>query len=290
MKEWGVTANRLNRWAALRHPPSPGNRVMLYDVVSSTQDVMKEWCRKVPSPPPGTVVIARQQTEGRGRMGKTWISPRDGGWWLSILLPPAGRPVGKPVGKPAGKEGTSMAWMWTLAAAVALCRVLDRYYGLPARLKFPNDVLLAKKKLAGFLLESQRRPSRLVLGAGINLFQSRRELNRTLGPWSTSLTLEYRRPFSPFHLLTRYLDELGGLMREHRKHPDNVVEQAREYAWFSSDAAAIRTPRRRLKGWVRDFSARRGLLLQTMDGTQRFIAWDEVISLTYETPEPPLSV
>jgi BirA family biotin operon repressor/biotin-[acetyl-CoA-carboxylase] ligase len=105
----------------------------------------------------GTVVIAEQQTAGRGRDGRPWASPRGRGLYLSaVVRPPLPLADVPPM---------------TLAIGVGLCDAV-RAAGVPAALKWPNDMLVGTRKLAGVLVEAQSQGSRLeavIVGIGINL-------------------------------------------------------------------------------------------------------------------------
>ncbi|MGH7645323.1 MAG: biotin--[acetyl-CoA-carboxylase] ligase [Gemmatimonadales bacterium] len=108
--------------------------------------------------PEGSVVIAEEQTAGRGREGRPWRSP-PGGVWLGLLLRPAqAEPGGSPV---------------AIRAGLAVADVIDALLGRPAaRLKWPNDVLLDDRKLAGVLCEGRWQgmtPQWLAVGVGINV-------------------------------------------------------------------------------------------------------------------------
>jgi len=106
--------------------------------------------------PPGTTVIAEEQTAGRGRDGRTWHSPA-GGVWLGMLL------------KPARSELAAVA----IRAGLALADAVDALLGRPeTRLKWPNDALLGDRKLAGILCEGRwqgNTPQWLALGVGVNV-------------------------------------------------------------------------------------------------------------------------
>jgi BirA family biotin operon repressor/biotin-[acetyl-CoA-carboxylase] ligase len=108
--------------------------------------------------PEGTTVIADQQTAGRGRDGRTWHSP-EGGVWLAMLLRP-----------PPGRVELGAA---SIRAGLALGDAVDALLGAPAvRLKWPNDVLLDDRKLAGVLCEGRWQGERmqwLAVGAGVNV-------------------------------------------------------------------------------------------------------------------------
>lgn len=107
--------------------------------------------------PEGTCVMAREQTAGRGRQDRTWASVRDAGVYLSIVLRPR-LPVDQ--------------WpIFTLMTAVAVQQTLAEGYSIVADIKWPNDILLADRKLAGILAETVDTSTgrAVVIGIGINL-------------------------------------------------------------------------------------------------------------------------
>jgi BirA family transcriptional regulator, biotin operon repressor / biotin---[acetyl-CoA-carboxylase] ligase len=141
----------------------------------------------------GLVLVAEAQTEGRGRMGRRWISPPRRALTFSVLLRPA---------VPASLLG----WV-PLLAGVAVASALEHTAGVDARLKWPNDVLVDDAKIAGILAE--RWGSAVVVGTGINVLQQRGELPV---PTATSL-LVAQGPADGAdmreRLLTVVLDELA---------------------------------------------------------------------------------
>jgi len=118
----------------------------------------------------GAVVIADAQTAGRGRRGRTWFSPPGSGLYVSVVLDPGG----------ARREPERALALLTLAAGVALAEAVHRATGLAPDIKWPNDLLIGRRKLAGILAEgiasgpvdealSTSRVTRVVLGYGINV-------------------------------------------------------------------------------------------------------------------------
>ena len=103
--------------------------------------------------PEGTVIVAEEQTAGRGRRGRAWASPR-GGIWLSVILRP-GIPVER-------------VPLIALSAAAATAQAIREATGLPARVKWPNDVLVDGKKIVGILAEAGAGGEWVVVGIGIN--------------------------------------------------------------------------------------------------------------------------
>ena len=129
-------------------------RLLWYDSVPSTNDLASRLA--MGGAPEGTVVAASTQTMGRGRLGRRWASPPDAGIYVSVLLrPPA-----------------DVASMLTIAAGVAVAEGIQAATGLRAMLKWPNDVYVGSRKLAGLLAEAGTAGgavSHVVVGIGVNL-------------------------------------------------------------------------------------------------------------------------
>ena len=124
---------------------TPAWRVLAYDTVGSTNDVAAQLS-------PWQVVLAASQTQGRGRRGRSWVADR-GGIWLSAVLP-----------TPAPAERWSVL---PLAAGWALRETLASFGVAGTRLRWPNDLMVGRAKLAGILVE-RFRPDTAVIGLGLN--------------------------------------------------------------------------------------------------------------------------
>ncbi|GAA4949576.1 biotin--[acetyl-CoA-carboxylase] ligase [Yinghuangia aomiensis] len=119
----------------------------------------------------GLVVVAESQTAGRGRLDRTWTAPPRSGLFLSMLLKPVDVPVQR--------------WGWLpLLTGVAAARAMSRAGGIDVRLKWPNDLLVGERKLAGILAE--RAGEGVVVGIGLNVTLAEDELPV---PTATSLAL-----------------------------------------------------------------------------------------------------
>ncbi|TMA48957.1 MAG: biotin--[acetyl-CoA-carboxylase] ligase [Deltaproteobacteria bacterium] len=142
----------------------------------STQRVARELGRA--GAPEGTVVIAEAQTAGRGRLGRTWHSPRGVNLYCSIVLRPPLSPAAVP--------------QVALVAGVAAAAALAETPGLAPRLKWPNDVLIEGRKVAGILTEMEAEVERVhhvILGIGVNLNASRSAFPPELRERATSVLL-----------------------------------------------------------------------------------------------------
>ncbi len=121
-----------------------------------------DWLKELESAgaPNGTLVIAKSQTAGRGRRGRTWQSPAGGAWFGILLRPPL---------------SVAESGCISVVTAVAVAQALRDQYNRPVEVKWPNDLLLSQKKLGGILSEltsSGNRVESLLLGIGVNVNNS----------------------------------------------------------------------------------------------------------------------
>jgi len=145
--------------------------------------------------PEGAVLVAEEQTAGRGRMGRSWLSPPRAALTFSVLL--------RPADVPAARRG----WL-PLLAGVAVATAIRQVSALDATLKWPNDVLLRSGKLAGILVEQSG--DAVVVGIGVNVSTTRHELPAPAASSlpATSLRLEGWPSLDRELLLGRMLDEI----------------------------------------------------------------------------------
>jgi len=129
-----------------------GKKVIYYPRVTSTMDAARSEARK--GTDNGTVVIAGEQTEGRGRMKRTWLSPK-GNIAFSVVLYP---------------EVSYLPFL-VVIAALAVARSIEEITGLKTMIKWPNDILIGKKKAGGILIENEVKRKKVlyaIVGIGIN--------------------------------------------------------------------------------------------------------------------------
>jgi len=163
-----------------------------YPRIGSTNDRALELAGQ--GAPHGTVVVAEEQLTGRGRLGRNWLSTVRRGIYCSVILRDA---------LPVHEAPQS-----TLVAALALARVLSNSYHLPAAVKWPNDVLVRGRKVAGILTEMQSDQDLvrfLVLGIGINVNHSASEMTGPFRYPATSLAIELAHPIARADFLAKLL-------------------------------------------------------------------------------------
>ena len=161
----------------------------------STNDVARAWAAQ--GAPEGAVVVADEQTAGRGRAGSVWLCPRGLGLLSStVVRPPC----------PASAVG-GLAVVGGIAAA----RAIEQASGVAARLKWPNDIIAAGRKAGGILVESECRGGRVVwaaIGIGLNVNGSCDDFPRSLRPTVTTLAEQAGRPLSRIALFQRLMEQL----------------------------------------------------------------------------------
>lgn len=161
--------------AALPENVVVGGEILTFDETDSTNDLAAQAGRDGLAE--GLVIFAESQRAGRGRLGRKWVSPPGLNLLFSILL----RPV-MPVER------------WpelTFCAALAVAETAECFTGQPARIKWPNDVLLSGRKIAGILLESHqaRTPGFVVVGIGLNVLQREQDFAPELRERAGSLAM-----------------------------------------------------------------------------------------------------
>jgi BirA family transcriptional regulator, biotin operon repressor / biotin---[acetyl-CoA-carboxylase] ligase len=140
----------------------------------------------------GAVALTEEQTEGRGRLGRSWLSPPGASLLFSVLLEP---PV-----------ETARLPELTVVAGEACAQAIEDVTGIEPEIKLPNDVLIGGRKTAGILAEA--RDGRVVLGIGVNVNVTAPDLPQGIDPPATSLLLETGSEVDRVELLVEILDRL----------------------------------------------------------------------------------
>lgn len=154
-----------------------GRHLHYHDSVESTQKIAYKLAYE--NAEEGTVVIAEEQTAGRGRMDRKWHSPKYTGIWMSIILRPQ-LPIPK-------------APQLTLIAAVGVVQAIEEVSGLLPEIKWPNDILINGKKVTGILTELQAEADRInsiIIGIGVNVNTKREDFPEDLSQIASSLAIE----------------------------------------------------------------------------------------------------
>lgn len=232
-----------------------GADILVFDETGSTNDVVARLARD--GAREGLVVFAESQTRGRGRHGRTWVSPRGKGLWFSVLLRP--------------KFPVSAFARITVAASVAVARVV----GLTARIKWPNDVTVAGKKLAGILTEP--RDGAAILGIGIDVNCDRADFPPEVVARATSLKIETGQQQDRAALAAEALAQLDAYYRLATDDFDRVTEEWARRSATLGRQLVVRMGDRRIAGHAQALDGDGALLLRRDDGSvERIFSADAV--------------
>jgi len=183
-----------------------GAPLFYFPVIGSTNDVAARLAGG--GAPEGTTVAADAQTSGRGRLGRTWFSPPGAGLYVSIVIRPDD-------GKRAGRGGAvatgpGLPAVLTLASGVALAEAIRETTGLPAEIKWPNDLVIERRKLAGILAEASAQGAEfeyVILGFGVNIRPV--AYPPDVARRATSIEAELGRPIDRGLLFARALERMS---------------------------------------------------------------------------------
>jgi BirA family biotin operon repressor/biotin-[acetyl-CoA-carboxylase] ligase len=239
--------------------PDLERRIHYFPEIGSTMDVARELAKKGAAQ--GTIVIAEAQTHGRGRLSRDWLSPK-GGIYLTIILRPGICPAYAP--------------RMNLMAAVAVAATIRKLFGLMTELKWPNDVLIAGKKVCGILAEMDAEMdivNFVNVGIGINANSSVTSFENR----ATSLKEALGREISRKELLTALITEIE------RRQPllmkaDLLEEWKRLSATLDQDVRVMSLDEE-VMGRAIDIDATGALILKGRDGSLRTVLVGDCIHL-----------
>jgi len=241
-----------------------GVRFLAYYVesCSSTQDLADTLARE--GSPEGTVVVAETMERGRGRMGRRWVAGR-GGLWLTVVLRP--RFIG-------------VTHLLSLATGVAVARAIREVAGVGTGVKWPNDVLVGERKVAGVLIEGRAEADRLqyvLVGVGVNV---NNELPEELSSTATTIARVVGRPVPRLPLLAstlRHLDHLYGALS--RGEVGYVLDVWRRLSVTLGREVRALTPDGEVVGVAEDVAEDGALMIRTPGGAVKRVYVGDVVHL-----------
>lgn len=241
-----------------------GRDIHVFEETTSTNDVAEKLARD--GVREGVVVFAESQTRGRGRLGRKWVSPARKGLWFSILLRPNLRP----------QETTQL----TVASATALRRAIFSQTRLQPEIKWPNDILIGGKKVAGILTEMSAELDRVrhvIPGIGIDVNQDASEFPAELRKTATSLKIESGESLSRAALATTVLRELD---REYSRvcagKFSEIAEEWVAHCGTIGKDVTVRIGERAIRGRAESLDTDGALILRTEHGRLQCITGGDV--------------
>jgi BirA family transcriptional regulator, biotin operon repressor / biotin---[acetyl-CoA-carboxylase] ligase len=239
-----------------------GREIVLLPEVLSTNTLAMEQAAQ--GAREGTAVIAEVQSGGRGRLGRTWLSPK-GNLYLSVILRPQ-IPLHK-------------APMITLMGAVAVASAIMQACSLHPGIKWPNDILLADKKVSGLLTEmsaEQDRIRHIVLGIGIDVNMDQAALPPEVRILSTSLSAEAGHTINRTVLLQELLHSLDRWYQVFLADPTSVLKEWEKLNVTTGKRVMISGAGVSLTGAAQGIDDEGRLVIELDDGTERTVAAGDV--------------
>jgi len=238
-----------------------GRNLELYEEIDSTNTRAVALARA--GAPEGTLVLAEEQTAGRGRMGRRWHAPKGSSLLMSLILRPPLLP--------------RQAQRATMIVSLAAVQVIAQVSGLKAEVKWPNDVVLGGKKVGGILTELGLRGEQLdytVVGLGLNVNLDTSALPDLMAP-ATSLSAEAGRPISRLELLLALLEGIEARC-ERLLSGWSPHEEWREHLATLGQFVQVSTADEVIEGVAEDVDADGALQVRTQDGTLRSVLVGDV--------------
>jgi BirA family biotin operon repressor/biotin-[acetyl-CoA-carboxylase] ligase len=222
--------------------------------------------RKVPE---GSVIIAESQTAGRGRLGRSWHSEREAGIYFSLVLFPKAPP--------------SLAPLFTLATAVSMHNAVERYSGLDVDIKWPNDLLIGRRKFCGILAEIQAEVDlvrTMIIGVGVNA--NHEHFPEEIADRATSLRIASGRIQSRLEILLEFFEEFENIYMDlERKGPARVIDDWTRFSTFANGRRIeVHDGVRRIAGVTRGLNPLGALRIEQKGGhieevySGDVVAWD----------------
>lgn len=236
-----------------------GHHVHFEETVTSTQKIAQTLANE--GAEEGTIVVAEQQTNGRGRMARQWYSPSGTGIWMSLIIRP--------------NIAVQATPQLTLLTAVAIVQAIEEITPLKPDIKWPNDILINGKKLVGILTELQAEADRvhsIIIGTGINVNQSITDFPEELHHVATSIHLETDKQWDRAQLIQEILlkfENLYSLYLAQGFRPIKLLWEG--YAVSLQKPITARTINGTVEGKAIGINDAGVLLIQTSDGSVKQI-------------------
>ncbi len=233
-----------------------GRQVITYDTVLSTQFLAHEAAAKGAAE--GTIILAEQQSSGKGRMGRPWHSPKGSGIWMSLILRPQ-------IPLPKSPQ-------ITLLTAVAMTKTIREFVGAEALIKWPNDIFINDKKVCGILTELNAESDQinyLIVGIGINVNLSESDFPVELRDIATSLQIAGGRPIKRASFIQefcRIFERVYDAYLEHGFAPIRAAWEANAYT--IGKKVQVRTNQSTLYGTAIGLDPEGVLLVEDQQGNQ----------------------
>ena len=242
-----------------------GRRIYYFDEIDSTQNYALQISNNTNEN--GAIIIAEKQTHGKGRLNRKWFSP-EGGIWLSVIIHP--------------EFQISDATIIPLAASLALCESIKKVHKIKTDVKWPNDITIDGKKVAGMLIDTSiqgNKVENLVLGIGINFAVNIQQIEKRLKNSPnfygvTSLFPEKNRP-SKIELLVQFLLELEKVINSLIKGKNTqIIRDWSKHTNMFGKTISVNTGNGKISGIAKKIDSDGALIIKTGTKNRRIFVGD----------------
>ena len=254
---WEITANLKTKII--------GQQAYYFDIIDSTQNQALKMAMNASHN--GSVIVASEQTGGKGRDGRKWVSPK-GGIWISIILQP--------------RFDISIITLFPIASSLALSIAIEKTFLIKPELKWPNDLTIKGKKVAGMLVDASLESNRienLVLGVGINfdvnVKQIEKSLKKTSNFYGVASLSESKKKIRPIQLVQTFLVELERIYKLlNSKQTKNIILEWTARSSTIGKNVELNTADSKIKGKAIRIDEDGALVVLEKNQHQRVIAGD----------------
>jgi BirA family transcriptional regulator, biotin operon repressor / biotin---[acetyl-CoA-carboxylase] ligase len=239
--------------------------ILRFDTLDSTNtEAANHACKGADE---GLCVVARHQTAGRGRHGRTWVSEKDSGLYFSIVLRP--------------KFDTKHLPLITLMAGVAVYDTLKEI-GLEPNIKWVNDLLVGEKKIVGILAETVETPTGLAVIVGIGVNLTSRNFPDEIADTATSIEAETAKKIASdeiAEILTRYLIYFYEMLKQEDRRSEILSEWQKRSSYFSGKSVRVALADNVIEGVTDGLEQNGALRVKTDDGSVKIVQAGDVTRL-----------
>jgi BirA family biotin operon repressor/biotin-[acetyl-CoA-carboxylase] ligase len=236
------------------HTKRIGRKILVFNRTSSTNDIAAEYAKNKEND--GLAIFAEEQTAGRGRAGAKWLSGRSDSILCSILL----------------TSCKCNPEMLSLACPVAVAEAVGKIAHSHAKIKWPNDIILNGKKVAGIMVESKKISggTSYIIGIGINCHQKKTSFAKELQTTATSIDIESRSICDRISLAKRLLSSLDHWLEEAENKSKKIIGRWRKLSTLLNQRITVIYNGKRFTGNCIGIDPEKGLILQLDRGGVRF--------------------
>ena len=242
-----------------------GKRIYYFDEIDSTQNFALELSNT--NKENGTVVLAEKQTGGRGRLNRKWYSP-DGGIWFSLIVKP--------------KFEIFDATIIPLASSLALCIAIEKIHKIKVNVKWPNDVTVKGKKVAGMLVDANIQSNNIenfVLGVGINfkinIIKMEKLLENNPNFYGITSLFKLQDKVHRMKLFNQFLVELEQVFDDLvKRKKDNIIKKWSKRTEMFGKHVKVNTNRGTIFGVAKKIDSDGALIIKTKNKNERIFVGD----------------